>query len=219
MSKLNILLGILPAGRMQNARRDLDRRVTRQRRENVNLNFASKRGKAISFFVLIYALYLTGCESAPEEANVQDKTPERVLDVREMRTLKGKCTKESHIAEGEFGTDLTKRQSRFFCDSAVVAFFDKSRQHLLIQFMETKSETTSIVGFGGFLQAEGKAMNVSRVYLGQDLFHVTEGECIFFFDQGPPFSIACGAPIDRGRRRTVAIVSFKFWQGDRITFD
>ena len=56
--------------------------------------------------------------------------------------VKGQCAPESHIAEGAIGDDLTKRQSRFFCDAG--------GYHL--------------IGYPGMME-DTEIMNVSSVYL------------------------------------------------------
>src|SRR5512147_776461 len=42
----------------------------------------------------------------------------------DVQIVDGTCDSSSHTAEGPIGADLTKRRSRFYCDSAVIAFFD-----------------------------------------------------------------------------------------------
>jgi hypothetical protein len=46
----------------------------------------------------------------------------------------GRCASSSHVAEGPLGADLTKRQSRFYCDSAVITFFADYKGHVMVQF-------------------------------------------------------------------------------------
>jgi hypothetical protein len=75
--------------------------------------------RAVFFGVALAALRA----SAPSNAVADDLT-----------VVKGQCTPESHIAEGAIGEDLTKRQSRFFCDSAVVSVFSDNPKHVMIQF-------------------------------------------------------------------------------------
>ena len=125
-----------------------------------------------------------------------------------MRVVKGKCGKGSHIAEGQIGEDLTKRQSRFFCDSAVINFFDNKNRHIMVQFLESQSHSNMLLGFSGIMQDDGQILNVNRVYLGNKKVEVSEGHCKFFFKKKHMSGIACGAPVDEGDRRTVPVVEF-----------
>jgi hypothetical protein len=43
----------------------------------------------------------------------------------DVQVVNGTCDSSSHTAEGSLGSDLTKQQSRFYCDSAVITFFDE----------------------------------------------------------------------------------------------
>ena len=47
--------------------------------------------------------------------------------VGNVQTVNGTCDSTSHTAEGPIDSDLTKRQSRFYCDSAVITFLDDYR--------------------------------------------------------------------------------------------
>jgi hypothetical protein len=44
---------------------------------------------------------------------------ERAAQPSDIQIESGICDPSSHIAEGPIGSDLTKRQSRFYCNSAV----------------------------------------------------------------------------------------------------
>jgi len=135
--------------------------------------------------------------SAPSNAVADDLT-----------VVKGQCTPGSHIAEGAIGEDLTKRQSRFFCDSAVVSVFSDNPKHVMIQFADSKSNHARQIGYAGMMEDE-EIMNVRSVYLesGQPT-PVADGNCKFFFSKKNISGIACGAKIDEAGRRTVPIVSF-----------
>ena len=58
-------------------------------------------------------------------------TQNTAADPGNIQVVSGQCLSSSHTAEGPIGSDLTQRQSRFFCDSAVVNFFpdDKGTRH------------------------------------------------------------------------------------------
>ena len=150
--------------------------------------------RAVFFGVALAALLWA---SAPSNAVADDLT-----------VVKGQCTPESHIAEGAIGEDLTKRQSRFFCDSAVVSVFSDNPKHVMIQFADSKSNHARQIGYAGMMEDE-EIMNVRSVYLesGQPT-PVADGNCKFFFSEKNISGIACGAKIDEAGRRTVPIVSF-----------
>lgn len=129
--------------------------------------------------------------------------------VADVSVIAGQCNSDSHIAEGKLGEDLTKRQSRFFCDSVSIGYFDNVGKHVMLNFSESKSQTSSAIGYAGFMEPDGLTMNVDRVYLAGKQFQVTEGACRFFyFPNKQVKDIVCGAPIDQGDRRTVPVVSF-----------
>lgn len=127
----------------------------------------------------------------------------------DVQTVVGRCSNRSHVAEGPIGDDLTKRQSRFFCDIAVIAFFDQTNTHVMIQFSQKESHHGAILGFAGDVARDGKMMTVTKVYLtaGQAT-EVSDGNCKFFFSGRHMSGIFCGAKIDEGDRRTVVIVAF-----------
>ena len=56
----------------------------------------------------------------------------------DIQVIEGKCAGQSHIAKGPVGSDLTKGKSRFFCDTAILAFFDDSGRHVMVTFAEKR---------------------------------------------------------------------------------
>jgi hypothetical protein len=128
--------------------------------------------------------------------------------VSKPQVIKGECGPGSHIAEGRIGEDLTKKQSRFFCDSAVIIAFGDDPKHRMIEFVQSNSEHAPQIGYGGMMEA-ADIMTVYSVYLeiGRPTA-VTEGACKLFFAKNIISRAACGTKIDKGDRRTVAIVEF-----------
>ena len=126
----------------------------------------------------------------------------------DIQVVKGECESQSHIAEGNIGENLTKRRSRFYCDSAVISFFDPKKEHIMVQFAESKSHNNNQLGFSGLMEADGQIMDVKTVYLGERRVRVSEGNCKFFFKNKELNGIACGAPVDEEGRRTVPVVNF-----------
>lgn len=123
--------------------------------------------------------------------------------------LEGACDEQSHIAEGLQTEDLTKRQSRFFCDSAIMINPNNDPSRLLVTFTEKQSETRQSIGFAGRF-GDKDMIQVERVYLGGgDPIQVDDGACKIFRTNGRITSMFCGAKIDKGNRRTVPLVSFK----------
>lgn len=122
--------------------------------------------------------------------------------------LKGQCGPESHVAEGAIGEDLTKHQSRFFCDAAVITFFSDKPKHVMVQFADSKSNHARQIGYAGTMD-DAEILVVSSVYLETGrATPVVEGYCKFFFKAKDISGISCGAKIDEGDRRTVPVVSF-----------
>lgn len=130
-------------------------------------------------------------------------------EVNDVRVVGGACDASSHTAEGPLGSDLTKRQSRFFCDSAVITFLDDHNSHVMIQFSQKESLHSPILGFAGRVEADGIMMTVDHVYLtpGQATT-VSDGWCKFFFKNRQLSALMCGMKVDETGRRTTAVVVF-----------
>jgi hypothetical protein len=122
----------------------------------------------------------------------------------------GTCDATSHLAEGAIGEDLTKRQSRFFCDIALINQFDDNPNHIMIQFTDRKSHYGRILGFAGLL--DGNVLVVDHFYLDDPGHPITPdvSMCKFFSKGKKMTGIWCAAKIDDERgRRTSAMVDFK----------
>jgi len=115
-----------------------------------------------------------------------------------FQVVSGTCEASSHTAEGPLGTDLTKRQSRFYCNSAVISFFDDYKGHVLIQFSQKESHHGPILGFAGKVDDNGIIMSVDHVYLAAAGPPTTasEGGCKFYFKDRHMSGIACGVRPD-----------------------
>lgn len=123
--------------------------------------------------------------------------------------VNGTCAPSSHIAEGPRGADLTKRQSRFYCDAAVITFFNGYKGHVMVQFAQKEAHHSPILSFAGSVDDDGIMMRVDHVYFvtGQPIT-VSDGWCKFFFKNRHMSGIFCGALIAETGRRTVASVVF-----------
>jgi hypothetical protein len=127
----------------------------------------------------------------------------------DVQVVKGTCDSSSHTAEGPLGADLTKRQSRFYCDSAVITFFDDYKGHMMLQFAQRESHHSPILGFAGRVEDNGIMMPVDHVYLAPgQATTVSDGLCKFFFKDRHMSGIVCGIKVDETGRRTTAVVTF-----------
>lgn len=131
-------------------------------------------------------------------------------ELTDVQIVKGICTAQSHIAEGNIGEDLTKRRSRFYCDSAVISFFDNDSKHIMIQFAESASHHSQPIGFAGLMESNGLILDVQNVYLqtGQPI-PATDGACKFFFKNKHMTAVTCGSKIDEEGCRTVPVIVFE----------
>jgi len=146
--------------------------------------------------------------SAFVAAGFQMLAPAQIA-TNDTQILQGACDASSHTAEGPLGADLTKRQSRFLCDSAVITFLDDHNSHLLIQFSEHAAVHAPILGFAGQVEADGIMMPVDHVYFEPGkAASVSDGWCKFFFEARHMTNIVCGVKADEAGRRTVAVVVF-----------
>ena len=127
----------------------------------------------------------------------------------DVQVVNGTCDSSSHTAEGSLGSDLTKQQSRFYCDSAVIKFFDDYKGHVMVQFAQKESHHSPILGFSGRVEDDGIMMSVDHVYLVQgQATTVSDGSCKFFFKNRQMSGIFCGMKVDKTGRRTTAVVVF-----------
>jgi hypothetical protein len=140
-------------------------------------------------------------QSKPPELTNIFKFPPLMID--------GKCLDSSHVASGHIGEDLTKFQSRFYCDSVIIMDVNGDPNHKLVQFTNSRANHQSILGFGGLM--EGKlVMIVKSVFLeiGRALVP-NDGACRFFYKGETISAVVCGAQIDEGKFRTVPLVQFE----------
>lgn len=127
----------------------------------------------------------------------------------DLEVVKGRCSPKSHIAEGRVGTDLTKNQSRFFCDAVAIVPINGNPRHVLLTFSESKSHTRPQIGYAG-LMVDDEMIQVQRIYLQSGVaIPADDGACKIFRKGGRISGIACGAKVDQGGRRTVPIVAFE----------
>jgi hypothetical protein len=132
--------------------------------------------------------------------------PAAAAPITSTEMIDGTCSAESHTAEGPIGSDLTKRQSRFYCSAMVLVTFEP--HHVLVQFAEKTSYNNPLLGFGGV--QDGPIINVQHLYIqSSEPLSVTESGCKFFFKANRLASVFCGAHVDQGARRTTAVVVFK----------
>ena len=132
----------------------------------------------------------------------------------DIQMVAGRCEAGSHIADGGINEDLRKRESRFFCDMAVISFYPDNPHHIQVQFADHKSNHDPILGFAGMTDSDGIMLTVNHVYLepGKAVIPV-DGHCKFFFKRKHMDSIVCGARIEEGDRATVPVVVFQALPG------
>lgn len=127
----------------------------------------------------------------------------------DLEVVKGRCSPSSHIAEGRVGTDLTKNQSRFFCDAVAIMPINGNPRHVLLTFSESRSHTRPQIGYAG-LMVDDQMIQVQRIYLQSGVaIPADDGACKIFRKGGRISGIACGAKSDQGGRRTVPVVAFE----------
>ncbi len=141
--------------------------------------------------------------------------------VSNIQDVNGTCSSSSHTAEGPLGSDLTKRQSRFYCDSAIITFFDDYPGHVMIQFAQKESQHSPILGFAGRIEARqpgdvGTMIHVDSVYLAPgQATTVSDGSCKLFSKNRHLSELFCGMKVDETGRRTTAVVVFDVAPGQQ----
>ena len=133
-------------------------------------------------------------------------TPPNIM-MDSLITTPGHCLSNSNTASGPVGSDLTKAQSRFFCDTVVTTMVDNQPGHFMVEFVNKASPHSPMIGFGGFLQAD-HMLHVANLYMNGEKIPVDEGYCKFFTGASSPNGVFCGAKADEGGVRTAAIVAF-----------
>jgi hypothetical protein len=127
----------------------------------------------------------------------------------DSQIVAGTCDASSHTAEGPIDSDLTKRRSQFFCDTAIITFLEDYKGHVMVQFMQKESHHSPILGFAGRTDEDGIFMQVDSVYLSPgESTTVSDGACKFFFQNRHITGIVCGMKVDETGRRTTAVVTF-----------
>jgi hypothetical protein len=144
--------------------------------------------------------------------------------VSNVQVVNGTCSSSSNTAEGPLGSDLAKRESRFYCDTAAITFFDDYEGHVMIDFSQKESHHSPILGFAGRIETRpledgGRMMQVYNVYLGTgEATTVSDGSCKLFFKSQQLSGIGCGMKVDDTGRRTVATVTFDVTPGQAFQF-
>jgi hypothetical protein len=140
--------------------------------------------------------------------------PARAQTGGNIHIVNGTCDSTSHTAEGPIDSDLTKRQSKFYCDSAVITFLDDYTGHVMIQFSQKASHHSPSLAFAGRIQKNqpgdvGTIVQLDHVYLEPgEATTVSDGACKIFMKAQKMSAIACGIKVDETGRRTTAIVAF-----------
>lgn len=109
------------------------------------------------------ALTLTATMFFCLNAHAQMPGPENI-DV-----VTGFCDPSSHTAEGPIGSDLTKRQSRFYCNTAAIIFFPDYKGHVMVQFTQKEAHHGAGLGFAGRLDSANRDRHIRfipRSHLG-----------------------------------------------------
>jgi hypothetical protein len=159
---------------------------------------------------LLTALLIVGVGAALADAF----TPSLIANVQAegkslfMTGVRGSCGDKSHTAVGAVGGDLTKQQTPFVCDAAIIAEFDPQHVHIMITFAE-KASTKSTISFAGMMNVKENVIQVSKVYFepGKPTY-IDVGVCKMFFTGRHMSGIFCGGKIDADGQRTVANISF-----------
>jgi len=126
----------------------------------------------------------------------------------DIQDVRGACDASSHMAEGPWPSDLTKRESRFLCDDAVITFWTPGR-HVMVTFNAMKSRHAPQLAFAGEMDRDGIMMDVDNVYLQPGVpTRFDDANCKFFFKNRHMTGIFCGGRVDENGRRTVAVVVF-----------
>jgi hypothetical protein len=168
-------------------------------------------------------IYRVAILSAALLAGMGLTIPIYAAGISNIQIVKGSCETSSNTAEGPLGSDLTKRQSRFYCDSAIITFFDDYAGHVMIQFAQKESQHSPILGFAGRIEAPqpgdvGTMMQVDSVYLARgQATTVSEGSCKLFLKDRHLTGIGCGMKVDETGRRTVAVVVFNATPGQGVS--
>jgi hypothetical protein len=126
-----------------------------------------------------------------------------------MTGIRGSCYVTSHIAVGPVGTDVSRQQTPFACDTAVIVVFDQQNRHVEFNFAK-KAATKKIIAFAGtMIPYSNNMFLIQTVYFEPGkATKIDEGVCRVFFAGRHISAIDCGTKIDADGQRTVASIIF-----------
>lgn len=121
----------------------------------------------------------------------------------------GQCATTSHIAQGKKTEDLSKLESRYFCDQAIVGSEDGSDDHVRITFKKDGQNISPVIAVIG-VKKDGDMIHLRDILLGSQRAEVSDGACRFFYTKKRQMTdIVCSATFDQGEQRTVSVIAFK----------
>lgn len=148
--------------------------------------------------ILLFALFAISGNYAFGQHNIENN----------LKVHTGQCDPVSHTAEGPDGSDLRKRQSRFYCDSNVTSQIGDDSGHVMLVFSNKRGEHSQILGFAGYLNNSG-VVRVDRIYFEPGVpTHADDGYCRFLGSGSNTNDVVCGAVSVRNGTRSVAVVVF-----------
>jgi hypothetical protein len=122
---------------------------------------------------------------------------------------KGECSVRSHVAQGRKTDDLTKLDSRYFCDEAIVGSEDGSNDHIRITFKKDDQSISPVIAVIG-VKKDGDMIHLRDILMGSLRAEVNDGACRFFYSKKRQMTdIVCSATFDQEDQRTVSVIEFK----------
>jgi hypothetical protein len=124
----------------------------------------------------------------------------------------GQCGVNSHIAQGRKSEDLSKLESRYFCDQAIVGSEDGTDDHVRITFKKDGQTISPVIAVIG-VKKDGDMIHLRDILMGSQRAEVNDGACRFFYTKKRQMTdIVCSATFDQGEQRTVSVIAFKLDQ-------
>ena len=113
----------------------------------------------------------------------------------------GQCMPTSHIAQGKKTEDLSKLESRYFCDQAIVGSEDGSDDHVRITFKKDGQNISPVIAVIG-VKKDGDMIHLRDILMGSQRAEVSDGACRFFYTKKRQMTdIVCSATFDQGEQR------------------
>jgi hypothetical protein len=132
----------------------------------------------------------------------------------ETQNVSGRCSPYDHIIHGGLQDGPSDKRTLFVCDNVLVTFQDARRQRVVLEFgVRGSKKNSAVVGFDGTFDWTDDDLSTAKIhqlYLVRGVLNpADDGKCYLRFVGDALTEAQCFATTHRGKKRSVAVVSFK----------